>query len=116
MDMKMKAEEIKTSGISWDCKVTDGIVPIITGDEEDLQCAIQASFLIKKTVPQLPDAGVPWTEFLASGMTFGELDFYVRDSLQKVDKETYYPQYDVENDQLTMKIGKVEMEEQYNEL
>ena len=116
MDLKMKSEDIETSGVSWDCKVSNGIVPIITGDEEDLQCATQAGFLIKGTIPQLPDVGVPWTEFLTNKLTFGELDYYVRDSLQNAEKETFYPQYDVENDQLTMSIGKMEQEEDYSEL
>lgn len=115
MDLKMKAEEITTAGVSWDCKVIDGNVPIITGDEEDLQCATQAGFLIKGTVPQLPDAGVPWTEFLTKKISFGELDFYIRDSLQKAEKETYYPQYDIQEDKLTMSIGRVSQEE-INEL
>lgn len=105
MDMKMKAEEITTAGTEWDVKVQDGIVPIITGDEESLQCAIQAGFIIKGTIPQLPDVGVPWTDFLTKKITFGTLDYYVRDSLQKVGKETFLPQYDIENDQLTMSIG-----------
>lgn len=110
MDLKMKAEDITTAGTSWDCKVIDGIVPIITGDEEDLQCATQAAFLITGTIPQLPEAGVPWTDFLTKKITFGELDFYVRDSLRNVEKETFYPQYDIEKDQLTMSIGKVSQE------
>lgn len=115
MDLKMKAEEITTSGTTWDCKVTDGIVSIISGDEEDLQTATLAAFLIRGTVPQLPDAGVPWTEFLTQRLTFGELDFYVRDSLRKVEKETFYPQYDIQDDQLTMSIGKLR-QENINEL
>lgn len=106
MDLKMKAEDITTSGISWDCKVIDGIVPIITGDEEDMQCATQAAFIIQGTIPQLPDVGVPWTEFLSNNMTFGELDNYIRESLRNVDKETYYPFYDTQEDQLTMTIRK----------
>lgn len=116
MDMKMKAEEISTAGTSWDCKVINGIVPIISGDEEALQSATQAGFLIKGTIPQLPEVGVPWTEFLTNKMKFGELDFYVRDSLQKAGRETFYPQYDIVNDKLTMSIGQMSQEADYNEL
>lgn len=110
MDMKMKAEDITAAGTSWDCKVVDGNVPIIIDDEADLQCATVAAFLVKGTVSQLPEAGVPWTDFLTQKMTFGELDFYVRNSLQSVNKETYYPQYNIENDKLTMSIGKARQE------
>lgn len=116
MDLKMKAEEITVAGTNWDCQVIDGIVPIITGDEENLQSAIQAGFLIKGTIPQLPEAGVPWSDFLTQKMNFGELDFFVRDSLQKAGKENYYPQYDIENDKLTMSIGQLSQEANYNEL
>lgn len=110
MDMKMKAEDITTAGVSWDCKVTDGLVPIIIDEEADLQCATQAAFLIKGTVPQLEEAGVPWPDFLSDKITFGEIDFYVRDSLQETGKETYYPQYDIADDKLTMKVGKAVQE------
>lgn len=111
MDLKMKSEEITTSGTIWDCKVEDGIVSIISGDEEDLQTATLAGFLIRGTIPQLPEVGVPWTEFLTQKITFGELDYYIRDSLNKVEKETYYPQYEIVKDQLTMSIGKLNEED-----
>lgn len=111
MDLKMKAEDITDAGVSWDCDVEDGIVPIIIDDKEELQCAILAGFLIKGTVPQLPEAGVPWTDFLTNKISFGVLDFYVRESLLNVEKDNYYPEYDVEEDKLTMSIGKLQQEE-----
>ncbi len=111
MDLKMNAEEITDQGVSWDCDVKDGLVPIITDDEEDLQCATIAGFLIVGTVPQLPEAGVPWTDFLTGKITFGVLDFYVRESLLNVGKDNFYPEYDIEEDQLTMKVGKLQQEE-----
>ena len=111
MDLKMQAEDITSAGVSWDCDVKDGIVPIITDDTENLQAATLAGFLIIGTVPQLPDAGVPWTDFLTNKISFGVLDFYVRDSLANVDRQDYYPQYDIEDDQLTMSIGKAPQEE-----
>ena len=111
MDLKMNAEEITDQGVSWDCAVKDGLVPIIKDDEEDLQCATIAGFLIVGTVPQLPEAGVPWTDFLTGKITFGVLDFYVRESLLNVGKDNFYPEYDIEEDQLTMKVGKLQQEE-----
>lgn len=106
----MNAQDISDSGVSWDCKVINGIVPIITDDKEDLQGATQAVFLIKGSVPQLPGVGVPWTDFLTKKLTFGELDFYIRESLQKVEKETFYPQYEIKDDQLTLTVGKLKTE------
>lgn len=111
MDLKMKAEEITTSGVSWDCEVSNGLVPIITDDKEDLQCATLAGFLITGTVPQLSEAGVPWTDFLTGKIEFGVLDYYVRDSLMNVGMDNFYPEYDIEEDQLTMSIGKLEQED-----
>ena len=108
MDLKMKVEEMTTDGVIWDCEVENGIVPIIKDDTEDMQCAILAGFLITGTVPQLPEAGVPWADFLTGKITFGVLDFYVRQSLLNVGKDNYYPQYDVVDDKLTMSIGKLE--------
>ena len=116
MDLKMRAEDITTNGITWDCKVIDGIVPIVSGDEEELQAATQAGFLIRGTVPQLPDVGVPWTDFLTQKLTFGELDFYVRESLRLTEKETFYPKYNIENGKLTMSVGKLKAEDAAREL
>lgn len=111
MDLKMRSEDITTSGVSWDCDVKNGDVPIITDDKEEVQNATLAGFLIVGTVPQLPDAGVPWTDFLTGKITFGVLDFYIRDSMIAAGRSEYFPQYDIENDQLTMKVGKVTQEE-----
>lgn len=117
MDLKMNAEVItSTSNPMWDVACVDGIVPIITDDQEDLQTATIAAFLVKSSVPQLPDAGVPWTDFLAQKISFGELDFYIRESLSNVDKSTFYPSYDIDNDNLNLSIGKLNQEEEYNEL
>ena len=111
MDLKMKAEDITDAGVTWDCDVEKGIVPIIIDDKEDLQCATLAGFLITGTVPQLPEAGVPWTDFLTKKITFGVLDFYVRESLVNVGKDNFYPEYDIEEDKLTMKVGKLQQED-----
>ena len=62
-------------------------------------------------MPQLQDAGVPWTDFLTNKITFGVLDFYVRESLKNVEADNFYPQYDIEEDKLTMSIGKVQQED-----
>ena len=114
MDLKMQAEKITTAGVSWDCEVDSGIVDIIQDDTEELQGAVIAGFLITGTVPLLPEAGVPWTEFLSNKISFGVLDFYIRQSLDNVEKNNFYPQYDIEDDKLTMSIGKLIQEEEEN--
>ena len=105
----MDAESITaTAHPVWDVKVEKGIVPMITGDEEDLQTATLAGFLEKGSIPLLPDAGVSWSDYLTKEITFGELDAEVRDSISEAGKDNFYPDYEIENDQLVMTIGKVE--------
>lgn len=111
MDLKMKAMDKESEASVWDCKVSKGIVPIITGEDENLQTATLAGLLIKGSIPQLPEVGVPWTQYLDKDITFGELDYYVRDSIMNSGKTEFYPDYQIENDQLTMTVGKVENKE-----
>lgn len=109
MDMKMNAETItSTAHPMWDVNVTDGIVPIITDEEENLQQATIAAFLIYGSVPQLATAGVPWTAYLTQGITFGEIDSYVRQSIIDSGHEDYAPNYVIADDKLTITVGKVE--------
>jgi hypothetical protein len=109
MDIKMDAESITaTAHPVWDVKVEKGIVPMITGDEEDLQTATLAGFIEKGSIPLLPDAGVSWSDYLTKEITFGELDAEVRGSISEAGKDNFYPDYEIENDQLVMTIGKVE--------
>lgn len=105
----MKAETITaTAEPVWDIKVENNLVPIISGDEENMQNATLAGFLETGTIPQLPSVGVPWQEFLTNGLTFGELDSYIRQSIEAAGQENYYPQYEIddENQRLTMTVGR----------
>lgn len=106
MDLKMDVEEIKSTGVTWDVAVENGLVPILTDDEENMQGAVLAGFLERGTIPQLPDAGVPWQDFLTKKISFGELDSEVRDSLRLADKSEYYPDYELVDDKITLTIGR----------
>lgn len=108
MDMKMAAEVKRPNEYPiWDVKVENGIVPFVTGANEDLQRAILAGFLERGTIPNLPGQGVPWTRYLAKEITFGDLDVAVRESLRLAGADGYQPEYDLEGDRLTMMVGKV---------
>ena len=62
MDMKMAAQVERPNEYPiWDVKVENGIVPIVTGLNEELQKAILAGFLERGTIPNLPLQGVPYT-------------------------------------------------------
>lgn len=106
MDVEMKAEELTAEYPVWDMKAENGIVPIISGDKEDVQIASLACFLEKGTIPQLPDAGVEWTKYLTQNKTFGELDAEIRDSLRKAGKMEFQPNYSIEGDRLTLAVSK----------
>ena len=109
MDLKMRAEVITTTQHPiWDVKVTNGIVPIISGTEEELQTAILAGFIERGSIPLLPEAGVPWSDYLTQKITFGELDADVRDSLSAAAKDNFYPDYEIIDDKLVMTINKME--------
>ena len=109
MDMQMAAERIDgTNYPTWDVKVVDGIVPIITDREEELQRAVLAGFLEIGTIPNLPLVGVPWADYLNRSITFGDLDVAVRESLRQAGADGYQPEYDLTGDKLTMTVGKVE--------
>lgn len=108
MDMKMAAEVKRPNEYPiWDVKVENGIVPFVTGANEDLQRAILAGFLERGTIPNLPLQGVPWTRYLAKEITFGDLDVAVRESLRLAGADGYQPEYDLDGDRLTMMVGKV---------
>ncbi len=106
MDIEMKAEDNSGEYPVWDLKTDDGIVPIMSGEKENLQIATRACFLEKGTIPQLSEAGVEWTAFLTNEISFGELDAQIRESLRKADKSEYFPNYQIENDKLTLSVSK----------
>lgn len=107
MDLRMKAEKVTETGEKqWDVKVIDGIVPILTDEEENQQTATLAAFLIKGTIPQLPEVGIPWTDYVTGKITFGDLDALIRDAIIAAGQDTYHPEYDLEGEEITISIGK----------
>lgn len=106
MDIEMQAEDMTGEHPIWDLKTEGGIVPIISGDEEDIQIASLACFLQKGSIAQLPEAGVDWTDYLTGDKTFGELDAEIRESLRKAGMEEYQPDYQIVGDKLTLVVSK----------
>ena len=106
MDAQMDIEDISGAYPIWDVKVEGGLVPIISGDEEDVQTATLAGFLEAGSIPQLPEMGVPWTDFLTGKITFGELDADIHASLSAAGKDEYRPEYEINGDRLTMTVTK----------
>lgn len=116
MDLKMSAENV-TAGKHpvWDVKVdsvpkgdgkADFSVPIVYGETELSQRANLSGFLQTGSVPQLPDAGVPWQQYLTNKITFGELDAWIRQSLIQAGAVTYYPRYELSKDGLRLTVDR----------
>ena len=96
------SETTGTSFPNWDLAVTSGIVPFIEGDPADVQAASISAFIQLGSIPQLPDIGVPWVEFLTKQVTFGNLDAAIRQSAANANVSKFVPQYDILNGNLTV--------------
>lgn len=106
MDVEMKKEEQTSTDYIWDIKTDGGIVPIISGNKEEVQVATLAGLLQKGSIPQLPDMGVNWAGFLTGSVSFGELDGEIRESLKASGREDYMPVYSINDDKLILNIEK----------
>lgn len=106
MNVEMLKEVDTDDSEVWDIKTEGNIVPILTGEQEDIQIALLSCFLEKGTIPQLPDMGVEWTKFLTKDLTFGELDMQIRDSLQNAGRLEFIPDYQIDGDRLTLTVSK----------
>lgn len=104
MDLQMSSstETTPTAFSTWDFDVQNGSVALISGDLADVQAASMAAFLQVGTIPQLPDVGVPWVEFLTGQATFGDIDAAIRKAAFTANVSNFAPQYDFENGRLTV--------------
>ncbi|MDY2843895.1 MAG: hypothetical protein SOT81_07940 [Treponema sp.] len=57
-------------------------------------------------MPELPDVGVEWTGYLTGEISFGELDAEIRQSLSNAEKDEFRPEYQLEDDRLTLTVTK----------
>lgn len=108
MDMMMDGEQITaTEHPIWDVVVDgNGCVPVINGETEDSQGASVAVFLQQGLIPILPEAGVPWTDFLTKKITFGDLDSAIRNALKGAGHMDYMPDYYMDGDRLAVHVVK----------
>ena len=108
MDMMMDGEQITaTEHPVWDVVVDqNGCVPVISGEPEESQGASVAVFLQQKLIPILPEAGVPWTDFLTKKITFGDLDSAIRYALKESGHLDYMPDYYMDGDRLAVHVVK----------
>lgn len=102
----MKAEDDSGDYASWDVDAKGGIVPILSGGKEEVQCATLACFLEAGTIPQIPSMGVDWAGFLTGSKTFGEIDAEIRQSLIAAGREDFRPEYRIDGDRLTLEVAR----------
>ncbi len=105
MDAKMgNSTALPDQFFTWDFVVEDGIVPILTGDEEIQQAASITCFLQLGSVPQIPGTGIPWLEYTNGNAQFNEVDSAIRNNLISLGIDTYAPDYDIVNGKIVVKV------------
>jgi hypothetical protein len=72
------------------------IVPIISGSVEAAQQAQVLCIMVLGSIPQLPAAGVDWTNFLVGTNGIGQLDAQIRANLKAGGHSNYYPAYNIQ--------------------
>lgn len=104
MDFTMSSSTVgsPSSFPTWDFAVTSGVVPFISGNPGNVQAAEMAAFIQLGSIPQLPNVGVPWAEFLTKGVTFGDLDAAIRQSAFNAGVSNFVPNYDILNSRLVV--------------
>lgn len=109
MDLQMASSTPTTSESfpTWDFDVQSGVVALIAGTVGDIQAAAIAAFIQVGSVPQLPDVGVPWVEFLTGDATFSDLDAAIRQAAINSNVGNFAPVYDFENGRLTVTMQAV---------
>ena len=83
----------------------DGQLQVLYAESAIKQRAVLASFTQRGSIPQLPDVGVDWVEFLTEQRSAAEINSQIMDTMHKnADTYNYIPKYETTNDKLTVTI------------
>jgi hypothetical protein len=105
MDALLESTKVVSGAFpTWDLATVGGIVPIITGDAADEQGAAVTTFLQRGTIPQLPEAGIPWAEYMTGTATFAEVDNKIRADLQANGHDAFTIEYSIVNDAINAMV------------
>lgn len=105
MDATLQGTQVSANEYpTWDYFVSGDIVPIIVGSEEEDQRAAVSGFLQKGSIPQLPDVGIAWVEYLLGEVPLTEIDTQIRDTLTRNGLSNFDVAYDIINDKMSVKI------------
>lgn len=83
----------------------EGQLQVLYANEAVKQRAIISSFVQKGSIPQLPNVGVEWVEFLSESRSPAEINSQIFDAMHNyADTYDYIPKYETSNDKLTVTI------------
>lgn len=90
----------------WDFQITaEGTLATIETKAETQQRATVASFLQRGTIPQLPNTGVQWAEFLTGSILPAELNSQILENIHELaDTYSYTPKYTTKDGRLYVNI------------
>lgn len=98
-----------------DAQTKEPIIDIVPTKDNQLQVlyannaikqrAVLASFTQKGSIPQLPNVGIEWVEFLTEQRSAAEINSQIFDAMHEyADTYDYIPKYDTSNDRITVTI------------
>ena len=92
----------------WDFKVKNGKLCWIDYSAATQQRSIIATYLQRGTIPQLPDVGNQWVEFLTGTIAPNELNTQIRNSIMEMTGElSYLPKYNDVDGKLTVEVSAI---------
>ena len=90
----------------WDFKVKNGKLCWIDYTAATQQRSIIATYLQRGTIPQLPDVGNQWVEFLTRTVAPNELNTQIRNSIMDMTGElSYLPKYNEVDGKLIVEVS-----------
>lgn len=83
----------------------DGQLQVLYAENAVKQRAVLASFTQRGSIPQLPNVGIEWVEFLTEQRSPAEINSQIFDAMHDyADTYDYVPKYNTEDDKLTVTI------------
>lgn len=83
----------------------DGQLQVLYSNEAVKQRAIVSSFTQRGSVPQLPNVGVEWVEFLSEARSPAEINSQIFDAMHNnANTYAYVPKYETTKDELIVTI------------
>lgn len=83
----------------------EGQLQVLYANEAVKQRAILSSFVQRGSIPQLPNVGIEWVEFLSELRSPAEINSQIFDAMHNhANTYDYIPKYETSNNELTVTI------------